>query len=58
MYTCFLIELGYLLICILVALNDISRQQVTLEILEGHSTLLPLLYLSDIKLELLHTVYL
>lgn len=42
----------------LVALNDISRQQVTFEILKGYSTLLPFLYLSDIKLEFLHTVYL
>lgn len=58
MHACLLIELGHLLISVLVALNDVPWQQVALEVVKGHSTLLALFYLGHVKLELLHTVYL
>lgn len=58
MHACLLIELGNLLIGVLIAFDDVPWQQVAFEVVKGHSALLALFYLGNIKLELLHTVYL
>ena len=58
MHAGFLVELGDLSLRVLVALNDVPRHQVPLEVLKGHAALLTLLHLRHIQLQLLHTVQL